>query len=440
MRITYSLLLLCFVSAILSCKQPIEANNKTIIAGKEGMLLDSMITAYLIELRNSTDNNAGLAIAVTNGDEIIYARNFGYENIELGIEADFNTLFHIASLSKPFTAVAALKLIQQGKLNLEDKIVNLIPEFKMKGNEFEKITVKHLLTHSSGIPRHVSANDWLNPKPLDANLEFAQQFELDFEPNSQFSYSNSAFDILGIVISRASGMSFTNYVRKHVLEPCGMTNSIYDKPLAILPKKWAVPYSYGLETQEWTPYPHADNYAPSSGLQTTLLDMCKWGIMHSKKGLNVLNSNHFELLTMPHYDTPWGEKIGLSWFLQSYLDRPIIMHSGQDTGFESIQYIYPESEISIVVMANRDFSRTGRIINAISECLFHQTPKLYRISAIYKFSEAYNQFGIEKAKHILEELKKDTSDIYYVNNYDILTTGAVLENGKSWNEAKLVLE
>jgi CubicO group peptidase (beta-lactamase class C family) len=172
-------------------------------------------------------------------------------------------------------------------------------------------------------------------------LEFAKNFELDFEPGSQVNYSNSAFDILGIVIGRVSGMPFPDYVTEQVLSPAGMANSIYNKPIDSLPSNWAAPYSFGLQTQEWTSYPYADNYAPSSGLQTTLPDMCKWALLHLNKGSNgkdpVLDEQHYELLTSPHFDTPWDEKIGLSWFLQSYMDRPIIMHTGEDTG---INYVH----------------------------------------------------------------------------------------------------
>ena len=116
------------------------------------------------------------------------------------------------------------------------------------------------------------------------------------------------------------------------------------------------------------------------------------------------------------------------------------MHTGQDTGFEAIIYIYPEDDVSIVVMSNRDFSRTGRIINAASEILFDKELKDYKISAKYKFVETYNNYGIQKAKEIWNTMKTDTTDIYFVDDEDILTTGAILENGRKWSETKDILE
>jgi CubicO group peptidase (beta-lactamase class C family) len=442
---------LILILSFLSCaKKSTKLNNKNtvIIAGKEGEILDSILTPYVEELRNSINNNAGLAIGVIKGNAIIYARTFGYSNIEKKQKANFNSVFHIASLSKPFTAMAITKLVQQQKLQLDDKIIDFIPELKMKGSNYQLITIRHALSHTSGIPTNISPDDWTNPSygntALEENLEAIQDQYLDFEPGTKFNYSNSAFDILGIVISRASGMHFSEYITRHILEPAGMTHSTYKKPKDILPENWAKPYSFGLQTQEWTPYPYNEKLYPSSGVLTSLKDMCRWAQIHMGKGTfknhKVLDEDYYNLLVQPQYETPWGDEIGLSWFLQSYQNRPIIMHQGQDTGFESIIYIYPNEGVSIVVMSNRDFSRTGRIINAASEILFSLEPKPYTVSAKYKFANTYNKQGIEKAKIIWQDIKNDSTDIYHFENEDILTTGAILENGAKWLETKDVLE
>lgn len=442
--------LVCLVMLFGSCKTETtpEPKSKTSLVQTElGQHIDSMLTPYVNNLRELTDNTAGLAIGITKGNKIIYAKTFGYANIETEEKADFNTVFHIASVSKPFTAAAVVKLIQQGKLNLSDPIIKYIPEFEMKGEGYKDITIQHILNHTSGIPRHVSSNDWLNPKTgpeaMEENLENVKDFELDFEPGSQFSYSNSAFDILGIVVSRASGIYFPDYVKEHILMPLDMNESHYFKPLDTLPKSWAKPYSYGIATQEWSPYPYTEKYFPSSGLQSTLLDMCKWGMLYTGKGIYdgtlVFDEKHFDMLTKPYRDTPWGDKIALSWFVKSYLDKPIIMHTGNDTGFETLFYVYPEENISIVVMANRDFARTGRIVNAASEVVFEKEPKSYNVSARYPFAKTYKSEGIDAAKNLWNNMNTDTTDIYFVDDNDILTMGAVLENGKHWEDAKAIL-
>lgn len=439
------IVLLFATATVASC---FSQSNKSIIEGTEGPRLDRLLTPYLLQLRDLTKNNAGLAVGVTKGEKIMYARTFGFANIKDSTEADFNTAFHIASVSKPFTAAAVVKLVEQGKLNLDDLIVKHIPEFEMKDARFKQITIKHILTHTSGIPSNMSASDWEKPvygdKALEKNLADIKPLMLDFDPGAKFSYSNSAFDILGIIVSRSSGLSFEEYVKTYILTPSGMTNSFYSKPPDTLPANWAVPYSYGIETQLWSPFPYSENYFPSSGLHTTLLDMCNWGMLYANNGRHkdhvVIKPDYFSLLSAPNFDTPWGDKIGLSWFVQAYLDRPMIMHQGNDTGFESIMYVYPKDSISVIIMANRDFSRTGRIINAVSEFLFEQKAKDYSVSAKYPFTVAYTERGIAYASEVWEQLKKDSTDIYQVNDEDILTTGAVLENGKNWAAAKEILE
>lgn len=446
---TNLLLVICCFLLLNSCKEPQKSPDPfSIIEDGEGTRLDSLLTPYVQELLKLSDNQAGLAIGVANSEKIIYARAFGYSDIEKGERASLNTVFHMASLSKPFAAAAVVKLVQEGKLNLDDRLIDHIPEFTMKGDGYTQISLRHILTHSSGIPRHVSSGDWENPsygpKALEKNLSYIKDFELDFEPGSQYNYSNSAFDILGIVVSRASGMSFHEYVRTHILEPAGMINSFYKKPANELPAGWAKGYSYGIKTTEWNPYPYTENYFPSSGLKSSLLDMSQWGMLHLNKGkignVSVLNETYFDTLTGPQYDTPWGDKMGLSWFLQSYLDRPIIMHTGSDTGFEAMMYVYPEDGYAIIVMANRDFARTGRLINATSEILFGQQSKTYQLSARYKFAKAYRETGLEAAKQLWSELKTDSTDMYDVEDEDILTAGAVLENAADWADAKAILE
>lgn len=442
-------LFICLSFLFLGCKkQELNQPITELILRQDGEKLDSLLTPYVNELRNLTDNKAGLAIGITKGDEIIYGKTFGYSNIEQANKTNFNSIFHIASLSKPFSAFAIAKLVQQGKLKLEDTIVKFIPELEMQGNNYNLITIKHVLTHTSGIPANISLDDWTKPSfgedAMNENIEALKKHSLNFEPGTKFSYSNSAFDILGIVISRVSGMPFNEYIKTNILEPTGMTQSAFKKPKDTIPYNWAIPYSYGLKTQEWKPYPYNEKLFPSSGMLTTLSDMCKWAQLHQGRGeINgniVLSQEYFNLIVAPHFDTPWNDKIGLSWFLQSYLEHPIIMHTGQDTGFESIIYIYPKDDISIIVLSNRDFSRTGRIINAASEILFDKELKKYNISAKYKFAETYNDSGIVKAKKVWKAMKKDTTDIYFVNDEDILTTGAILENDGNWNETKEILE
>lgn len=441
-----SCLLTTMFCGCLQSETKLEINP--IVSGKMGHQLDSLLTPYVDQLRVSTDNTAGLAIGVMKGNDIVYARTFGLAKIETEKKVKQSTSFHIASVSKPFTAVAIVMLIQEGKLNLDDLIVEVIPDFSMKGEGYDKITIEHILTHTSGIPRNIAKDDWLNPsygsKALEENLDIASELELDFVPGTRFSYSNSAFDILGVVIQKVANLPFDEYIKLKIFEPLEMSNTSYKKLEDKMPDNWASSHSYGLSTQLLTPYPYNERLFPSSGVVASLQDMFNWAAFHINKGnfqsVQILEEEYFDLIVSPKYGTPWGDQIGLSWFLQSYLNRPIIMHTGFDTGFECMMYIYPEDKVAIVVMANRDFSRTGRIINAASEIVFNEQLKPYDLSAKYLFSKTYNEKGIGPAKSLWAKLRTDTTDNYYIDDDEILTTGAILENGQLWKESKEVLE
>lgn len=445
------LIYILFISLLIiyGCKDRSHVvHQDEIIYGEIGQRLDSLITPYIKKLRLLTDNEAGLAIGVTKGNRIVYLKTFGYADIEKKEQVNLNTKFHIASLSKPFVAFATLKLVEEGKIELDDHIDKYLPELNDADNRFGEVTIRQILTHSSGIPRHISVEDWQNPvvdkNALERNLTQLLDFELDFEPGSKYSYSNAGFDILGLIISRASGTSFFDFVQQEVLLPSGMTQSTYIKPIDSLPSNWANSHSYGLKTQVLVPYPYNLKVAPSAGLKSTILDMCNWGMLHLGKGSingqEVLDMQLFETMVSPQFKTPWDEKIGLSWYLQKYLDRPIILHTGDSHGFESMIYIYPEEDISIVILANRSYSRTGRMVNAVSEVLFEEQPKSYQVSGIYKYAVAYLDHGPNVANDLWEQMKKDTTDNYFIDDNDILASADILDNGKKWQESKDLLE
>ncbi|MEM1220970.1 MAG: serine hydrolase [Bacteroidota bacterium] len=447
------LLLLCLagICSLCQCTNSTGSSHSdatnTLIQGATGARMDSLFTPYLEQLRVATDNEAAIAVGITQGEEIVYARSFGLANVAQDIPADLHTLFHVASLSKPFTSLAIATLVEKGALRFDDRLVDIVPEFEMADSNDQEITIRHLLSHSAGVPRHVATDDWLKPsfgpQAVSENLEHARSFALDFKPSSQYSYSNAGFDLLGVVIERVSGQPFAEYLEQAVLRPAGMRTSTFVHEGNSLPSNWAEAYSYGVQTQVWEPFPYSERVLPSSGLKASILDLCQWGLLHVKNGEaptgRLLKAETMNEIVSPQIATPWGDQMGLGWFLQSYLDRPIIMHTGADTGFEAMIYIYPEEDVSIVVLANRDFARTGRLINAASEILFGQSPKEYQVSARFPFAKTFQRDGMEAARKHWQILEADTTDIYQADSDDLLTAGAVLENGKYWSAANEML-
>lgn len=417
------------------------------VSGPVGAHLDSVLTPYVEELRRLTDNNGAIAIGITAGGQPVYERVFGAAVVSRNERAHLETRFHLASISKPVTAAAVLRLVADGQVALDAPLVRYLPDLVMDGPGVDQITVEQVLTHTSGIPRDLGVDDWLHPvsgpDALEENISRARTRTLDFTPGARFSYSNSAYDLLGLLVQRVSGMPFGAFVQSRILEPAGMTGSTFEKPAGALPPNWAAPHSYGVATREWTPFPYSGVNTPSSGLHATVRDMTTWGLLHlargTRDGTPVIVPELFERMVSPQVQTPWGDAMGLGWYLQSLEGRPNIMHLGNDTGFEAAMYIYPEADISIVVMANRDFARTGRIALAAAEILFGSAPKEYTISARYPFAARLRAEGITAAIEEWEALRDDSTHRYTVDDDDLLTMGAVLENGAQWREARDVL-
>jgi len=434
--------------ALTACQSGTSSDNSAmILAGASGALLDSVLTPYVDEIRRRTDNTAAIAIGVTVGQQIVYARVVGFADVASRTPADLETRFHIASVTKPFTAAAVLRLAQDGALTLDDPVTAHLPGFPLAGPHGEPVTLRQMLVHTSGIPRDLIREAWLHPASgpdaLALNLDAAASATLVATPGTAFNYSNSAYDLLGLVVERVSGRPYAEYLTTAILRPAGVVRGTFDRPPASPDAGWAAPHSYGISTRTWTPFPWSGVSAPSTGLHASILDMAAWGMVTVGRGttarVTVLDAEAFAAMVASQGETPWGDRMGLGWFLQAHRGHPNLMHLGEDTGFEAAMYVYPEDSLSITVLANRDFARAGRIALAAAEVLFDGTPAPVTVSAKYRFAEALRTEGLERATATWFEMADDSTAGVTSDVDDLLTTGAVLENGGEWRAARDVL-
>lgn len=357
---------------------------------------------------------------MSQGDRIVYARAFG--------EATLGTNFHMASLAKPFTATAIVRLAQEGKLSLDDPIVRHLPTFALAGEGFEQITIEQVLTHTSGIPRNIPPHALGEAREDDAALaEFVRSlrdYPLEFEPGSRYAYSNVAYSVLGQIVAELSGESFESFMQREILDAAGMGDSTFHKPDPI-PPHWAWPHERALLTERLPDYPYDRRFAPAAALHANVLDMCRWGMLNLNRGEHdgrrILEPAYHDRLLDAHFETPWGEQIGLSWFLQHYEGRRTILHTGQDPGFETQIVLYPDDDVAIVVLANYTESRTARIANAAAEVLFDMEIKPYTISARIPFGRAVHEQGLAAAKPLWQTLGED--ERYFTNEWEMNVLG-----------------
>ncbi|MEE4176402.1 MAG: serine hydrolase domain-containing protein, partial [Bacteroides sp.] len=231
----------------------------------------------LIEQRFQPNEPGGVAL-VAKGDEVIYEKAFGMANLELEVPMQTDMVFRIGSVTKQFTAVAILQLLEQGKLSLQDDITKFIPNYPTHGHT---ITIHQLLNHTSGIMSYTdnpevfnleSMRKQLNPEGL---VDLFKNQPMNFAPGERFLYNNSGYILLGYIIEKVSEESYADYVRTQLFEPAGMEHSLYGDDKQILKNR-----AYGYQPIE-DGYANADfldmslPYAAGS-LMSTARDLFKW--------------------------------------------------------------------------------------------------------------------------------------------------------------------
>src|SRR5688572_27213180 len=192
------------------CKQP--SYNTTV--GPEATKINNYLRAVV-----DRQQIPGFTLAATRNDSVIYVGAFGFRNLETKEPMKPSYDFHWASVSKTFVATAIIQLVEKGKINLDEKLIAYLPYFKQKGEDYKTITIRQLLNHTSGIG-DVDDYEWSNPQYDSGALErFVKRTANDnmlFAPGKDWRYSNTAYEVLGDVIAKLSGMSFETYVRKHI--------------------------------------------------------------------------------------------------------------------------------------------------------------------------------------------------------------------------------
>ena len=218
-------------------------------------------------------NIPGLSIGLVVDDSIIYAKGYGVKSIEYSEQVTENSNFHTASISKLFTAQAVIMLLEESDISMNEKLVDIIPEFKYRDKRVEDITIRTLLNHTSGLP-DVSNYHWKNNNQSKTDLKeyvLGLKLKLDFQPGTHYNYSSLAYNILGYVIEKLSETSFEEYVKKNILDANGMQNSDF-RYFKIPDSIKTSPHSKRLITKKvytLKTYPYTREQAPSSTLNSS---------------------------------------------------------------------------------------------------------------------------------------------------------------------------
>jgi CubicO group peptidase (beta-lactamase class C family) len=294
---------------------------------------------------------SGCAVLVSQKGNVIYKKAFGLANIELKVPMKPEMVFRIGSITKQFTAVCILQLMEQGKLSLQDEITKFIPDYPTQAY---KITVEHLLTHTSGIQSYTGMKNFqefirkeMKPEEI---IELFKNQPMEFAPGTKWNYNNSGYILLGHIIEKVSGKSYPQYLEENIFKPLGMSNTYYGSNSRIISNR-ASGYQNGKDG-----IINADimsmtiPYAAGS-IESTVEDLFKWHqAVHAYK--LVKKESLEKAFTDYKLANGKGTRYGYGWALNTVQGSPTIEHGGGINGFLTSSLYLPNEDVFVAVFSN----------------------------------------------------------------------------------------
>jgi CubicO group peptidase (beta-lactamase class C family) len=321
----------------------------------------------------------GVALCVVHDGDQLVARGFGTQDRAKGAAVTPDTLFHLASVSKTFVATAALQMVEVGELDLDACITSYLPDLPWADPRASRITLRHLLSHQSGIG-DVSDYGWHEPELDDQALaRFASRvsgWQLEHEPGTQFAYSNAGYELLGHLVATLGGQPFEALLKKRVLDAAGMATSSFLR--ADIPPHLAASPHLGLPPHvvDGT-YPYTRPHAPSSSLHSSAAELGRWIVAHLSCGAGLMSPATHELMWEPRVkaqEFEWHEQMALGWFWGTHRGRPVVSHSGSDPGFQTNLALLPELGLGVAVLSNCNSVPVFGLTRAVLDVLLGQPP------------------------------------------------------------------
>lgn len=305
----------------------------------------------------------GMALAVTNRDEVIYARGFGATSTEPDAPAvGPDTIFRIGSITKPLTATMLMRLVDDGLLDLDRPVREYVPWLKLMDEDAERIiTLRMLLSHTSGLPTALEYNGWRDPSGLEAYVrEVLPALPPVAPPGEIYAYSNPGFNLAGYVAEAVTGTPYAELMRQYLFEPLGMGRTTFD-PLVAMTYPFSQSFVLDETGRPQVKRPFVDNTGeyPCGFALSTVLDLGKLARLHLNDGcvdgVSLLSANavaemrrlHVELMTLD------GRGYGLGMRVRQYKGLRLVGHNGAIAKYGGLWWLVPEAGIAVVMLMNR---------------------------------------------------------------------------------------
>lgn len=311
----------------------------------------------------------GLSLAVIKDGQPIVNKGYGLANVELNIPVTSETVIRLGSVSKQFFTTAIMKLMEEGKLSIEDSIRKFFPKAPAT---WGPIKIKNLMSHTSGLQREAPAYD--NFK-IQSDLEIVKSgygLPLNFNPGEKYEYSNLGYFILAEIITQVSGTPWQDYIHNKLFVPAGMNNTYLTDFYLVIPNR-ANGYMHRNDILV-NAYPM---YAvrPSGGFLSTTSDMIKWE-KTMREGKIILKKDTWEKLWSPFIkmsDKQTSKEFyGFGWAIDEYKGHKIVVHGGSNPGFRSVVIRFVDDNLSIIILTNTSEANPHAIGFSLADYYFRK--------------------------------------------------------------------
>lgn len=315
----------------------------------------------------------GVSIAVLKGGKVVMAKGYGLANVELNVPAAEETVYQLASVTKTFTATAVMLLVRDGKIALDDKIAERLPDLPAAWN---KVTVRQLLNHTSGIKSYTSVPDFEKTLRKDYTqrelLDLVAKAPLEFAPGEKWSYNNTGYFLLGMLIEKAAGKPYGEFMAERIFQPLGMTRTRTNDLRAIIRGR---AQGYEWDGKELRNGEHTSPTQPFAAgmLVSTVGDLAKWDAALANHA--VLDESTLTTMWTPTRLSKGEAGYGFGWGVSKVAGHRLVSHGGGISGFSTEISRFIDDTLTVIVLTNLEGGQAeslargiaGRFVPALAE-------------------------------------------------------------------------
>ena len=380
------------------------------------------------------------SVLVAQAGNVIYRNGFGMADMEWNIPNAPDTKFRLGSITKQFTSMLVMQQVESGQLRLEGHLSEYLPYYRKETGD--RIALRHLLTHTSGIPNYTALPHFfedVSRNPYGVK-EFVQKYcsgDLEFEPGSKYSYSNSGYFILGAILEQMTGKSYETLLHERILGPLGMKDTGYDHWVTVLPHR-AVGYERSLRGFQTAPYLDMSIPYSAGSLFSTVDDLYRWDqALYTEK---LISAKLREMMFTPFLsDYAFGWVVKKQPIGPNRAPRAVIGHEGGINGFNTLITRIPEERDLVVLLNNTGGAPLEEAARGVINILYGRPPEPPKRSIAEIMLKTLGEKGLDAAIAQYRELKKTASSGYNFDEGQLNELGYKLMQQNKTKEAVAIL-